>query len=62
MRELGELIMPGQGMRSMMRMFRRGGGQGEMVGPGRYTVTLKAGDQTFTQTVRVRRVPPFSGG
>ena len=61
MRELSELIVPGQGMRSMMRMFRGGGGQGELVEPGRYTVTLKAGDRTFTQTVRVRRVGSFSG-
>jgi hypothetical protein len=44
-----------------MRMFFGSGGQGEIVEPGRYTVTLRAGDHTFTQGLRVRRVAPFSG-
>jgi len=61
MREFGELVMPGQGMRAMRRMFSGGGGQAGIVDSGRYTVILKAGDRTFTQQVRVERVAPFSG-
>lgn len=52
MRELAELINPGQGMRGLRR---GGGGQAEMVGPGSYTVTLKVGERTFTQTLVVER-------
>jgi photosystem II stability/assembly factor-like uncharacterized protein len=61
MREFGELIMPGQSIRSLMRTFFSSGGQAGIVDPGSYTVTLKAGEHSFTQTLRVQRVAPFSG-
>jgi len=59
MREVAELILPGQGSRALTRMFRRGGGQAPVVEPGRYTLTLKAGDKTFTRTLTVERVGTF---
>ena len=59
MRELGELINPGQGMRGMFR--RGGGGQAEMAEPGSYTVTLKVGERMFTQTLVVERIGSFGG-
>ena len=59
MRELSELISPGQGMRGMFR--RGGGGQADMVEAGSYTVTLKVGERTFTQTLIVERIGSFGG-
>ncbi len=59
MREVGELIMPGQSTRSLMRRFRGGGGQAPLMEAGTYTVTLKAGDQSFTQTLVVHRSGTF---
>jgi photosystem II stability/assembly factor-like uncharacterized protein len=60
MREIAELVAPGQGFRSLRAMFRRGGGQAPLMDPGVYTVTLKAGDKTFTQTLVVERVGTFA--
>jgi photosystem II stability/assembly factor-like uncharacterized protein len=60
MREIAELIAPGQGFRALRSMFRRGGGQAPLLDPGIYTVTLKAGDRTFTQTLVVERVGTFA--
>jgi photosystem II stability/assembly factor-like uncharacterized protein len=61
MREIADLIAPGQGFRSLRAMFRRGGGQGPLMGPGAYTIVLKAGDETFTQKLIVERVGSFGG-
>ncbi len=60
MREIAELIAPGQGFRALRSMFRRGGSQAPLMDPGTYTVTLKAGDRTFTQTLVVERVGTFA--
>jgi hypothetical protein len=59
MREVGELIMPGRSIRSLMRRFRGGGGQAPLVEPGTYTLTLKAGDKAFTQPLVVGRVGTY---
>ncbi len=57
MREIAELVMPGQGTQSLMRrFFRGGGGQAPLMEPGVYTITLKAGGRTFTQTLVVERI------
>jgi hypothetical protein len=63
MRELGEIIAPGQSTRAFFRMFRgRGGaGGGPVVEPGTYTLTLKIGDRTFTRELTVERVGEFTG-
>jgi len=61
MREVGELIMPGESTRSLMRRFRGGGGQAPLMGPGTYTLTLKGGDRTYTQVLTVERVGGFAG-
>jgi photosystem II stability/assembly factor-like uncharacterized protein len=61
MREIGELIVPGRSTRALFRRFRGGGGRGPLVEPGSYTLTLKAGDRTFTQTLEVERVGGFGG-
>jgi len=61
MREIGELIMPGQSTGSLMRRFRRSGGQAPLMDPGTYTVTLKVGERTFSQTLTVERIGAFRG-
>ncbi len=62
MREVSDLIMPGQGTQSLMRrFFRGGGGQGPMMEPGTYTLTLKVGDRTLTQTLVVERINGYGG-
>lgn len=61
MQELAELVMPGVSMSTMMRMFRRSGRQGEMVDPGSYTVILKVGERTLTQSLTVQRVGEYMG-
>ena len=43
-----------------MGALARGGGQAPLLDPGIYTVTLKAGDRTFTQTLVVERVGTFA--
>jgi len=58
-REIFGLMFPDQDYRTVMRRFRRGGGQGDRVGPGTYSLTLKAGDKTFTQSLTVKRVGGF---
>ncbi len=59
MRELADLVRPGVGMRGL---FGRGGGggQGEPVEPGSYTVTIKLGDRTLSRTRMVQRVEATS--
>ncbi len=59
--EISELIMPGQGRRALRRRFAGGGGGGQapLAEPGYYTITLKAGERTFTQTLVVERVGTF---
>jgi hypothetical protein len=58
--EISELIMPGQGRRALRRMFSGGGrGQAPLAEPGHYTITLKAGERTFTQTLVVERAGTF---
>lgn len=63
MRELANLIMPGAGIGSLFRRFGggRGGGQAPLAEPGDYTLTLKVGDRTFTQTLKVDRVGELTG-
>ncbi|MDE2796732.1 MAG: hypothetical protein OXL34_18095 [Gemmatimonadota bacterium] len=56
MQELAELIRPGVGMRGLFGGRRGGGGQGELVEPGSYTVTVKVGDREFERTLVVERV------
>ena len=53
--------MPGQGRRALRRMFSGGGGRGQapLAEPGHYTVTLKAGERTLTQTLVVERAGTF---
>jgi hypothetical protein len=60
MREIADLIAPDQGFRALRAMFRGGGGQAPLMDPGVYTITLKAGDKTFTQTLVVERVGTFA--
>jgi photosystem II stability/assembly factor-like uncharacterized protein len=60
-RTLADLMMPGAGMQALMRRFFGGGGQAPLMEPGAYTITLKLGDQTFTQTLTVERVGGFEG-
>ena len=55
MRELAELIRPGVGMGGLFGR-RRGGGQGDLVEPGTYTVTISIGDRTLTAPLVVERV------
>ncbi len=55
MRELAELVRPGMGMGGLFG--RRGrGGQGELVEPGMYTVTISIGDRTLTTALAIERV------
>jgi hypothetical protein len=58
-REIFELMFPDQDYGTVMRRFRRGGGQGDRVEPGAYTLHLKAGDKTYVQTLDVKRVGGF---
>ncbi|UCD22963.1 MAG: hypothetical protein JSW51_07775, partial [Gemmatimonadota bacterium] len=60
MREVAELIAPDMGFRALRAMFRSGGGQAPLMDPGIYTITLKAGERTFTQTLVVERVGTFA--
>jgi hypothetical protein len=60
-RTLADLMMPGAGMQTLMRRFFGGGGQAPLMEPGVYTITLKLGDQTFTQILTVERVGGFEG-
>ena len=55
MRELAELIRPGVGMGGLFGR-RRGGGQGDLVEPGTYSVTISIGDRTLTTQLVVDRV------
>lgn len=55
MRELAELIRPGVGMRGLFGR-RGGGGQGDLVEPGMYTVTISVGDRTLSTRLIVERV------
>ena len=54
MRELADLIRPGVGMGGLFG-GRGGGGQGDPVEPGTYTVTISIGDRTLTTTMVVER-------
>ncbi len=56
MRQLAELIRPGVGMGGLFGGRRGGGGQGELVAPGSYTVTVRVGDREFERTLVVERV------
>ena len=56
MRQLAELIRPGVGMGGLFGGRRGGGGQGDLVEPGSYTVTVKVGDREFERTLVVERV------
>ena len=56
MRELAELIRPGMGMGGLFRGRGGGGGQGDLVESGSYTVTVRIGDRELTRTLVVERV------
>ena len=56
MRQLAELIRPGVGMGGVFGGRRGGGGQGELVEGGSYTVTFRIGDRELTRTLVVERV------
>ncbi len=60
-RTLADLMMPGAGMQTLMQRFFGGGGQAPLMEPGVYTITLKLGDQTFTQILTAERVGGFEG-
>ena len=64
LREYGELLFPGQSQRGLFRRFGRGGGggQGELAGPGEYTITLEVGERTYTQTLTVEVLSGMGGG
>jgi photosystem II stability/assembly factor-like uncharacterized protein len=57
-----DLILPGQGMGALMRMF---GGDASEPAPlaeaGTYTLTLKVGERTFTQPITVERMGGYEG-
>ena len=55
MRELAELVRPGMWMGGLFGR-RRGGGQGNLVEPGTYTVTISIGDRVLTTQLVVQRV------
>ena len=55
MRELAELIRPGMGMGGLFGR-RGGGGQGNLVEPGTYSVTISIGDRKLTTQLVVERV------
>ena len=61
MRELAELVNPGGGMGALFRRFSGSGGQAPVAEPGNYTVTLKVGDKTYTQTMKVYRQDGYTG-
>ncbi len=59
MRTLADLINPGGGLGSFFR--GRGGGGAPVASPGNYTVTLKVGDETYSQLLKVERQPGYTG-
>ena len=59
MRTLADLINPGGGLGSIFR--GRGGAGGPIAAPGNYTVTLKVGDETYTQQLKVERQAGYTG-
>jgi hypothetical protein len=71
MRELAEILVPGAGMSQLRRMFGGGGGGGQapLAEPGTYTLSLTAGDDTFSTELQIERIgaltgesAPFEGG
>ena len=60
-RTIANLVMPGAGMRALMRRFMGGGMQAPLMEPGVYTITLKAGDHSFTQELVVERFGDLTG-
>ena len=61
LRELAELIRPGMGMGGLFGRRGGGGGQGEPVESGSYTVTIMIGDRELTRTLVVERVGEVEG-
>lgn len=61
MREVAELVTPGGGMGGLFRRFGGSGGQAALAEPGNYTVTLKVGDKTYTQSLKVGRQAGYTG-
>jgi photosystem II stability/assembly factor-like uncharacterized protein len=59
MRTLADLVNPGGGMGSFFR--GRGGGGAPLAEPGNYTVTLKVGDHTYSQQLKVDRQAGYTG-
>ncbi len=59
LRQLAELVRPGVSMGGLFG-GRRGGGQGELVEPGAYTLTLTIGERTLTTTLVVERTGPLA--
>jgi len=61
LRTLADLINPGGGLTALFRRFGGSGGQAPLAAPGTYTVTLKVGDKTWTQDLRVEREAGLTG-
>ena len=61
MSTIADLVNPGEGLRGLFRMFQGGVGDGPLVEPGTYTLTMKMEDRTFTQTIEIDRVGEYRG-
>ncbi len=57
-----DLVAPGEGFRSLMRLFEGGSAEGPLVEPGTYTVTARAEDLEFHPvTIEVGRIGEYQG-
>jgi len=61
MREIADLVNPGGGLGALFRRFGGSGGQAPVAEPGNYTVTLKVGDRTWSQPLKVVRQDGYTG-
>jgi hypothetical protein len=61
MREVAELVNPGGGLGALFRRFGGSGGQAPLAEAGNYTVTLKVGDRTWSQPLKVVRREGYTG-
>ena len=62
LRELAGLIRPGMGMGGLFGGRGGGGGQGDFVDPGSYTVTVKIGDRTMSRALVVEHAADMAAG
>jgi photosystem II stability/assembly factor-like uncharacterized protein len=58
---LSDLIFPGVDMGTLQRRYTATQGQAPMVEPGTYTVTVQAGERTFTHELTVERIGDVTG-